>query len=348
MAYTTIKKSTNYFDTKLYTGTGSNITVSDIPFNPDFVWFKKRDGSSASELYDQTRGATKYLISNSNDAEDTNVNGLTAFGTGGWTIGGNGLAHSGTMVAWNWKANGAGSANTDGSINTTATSVNTSAGISICKWTGTAANATIGHGLGATPGLIFIKNCTAASRNWVVYHKSLGNGAYMHLDLNNASSSSGASSYFNSTSPTNSVFSIGADTDVNGSGDTMIAYCFADTVGFSKFSSFTGNGNLDGPFCYTGFKPAFVIIKNTITSSDWNIYDNRRSTSGGYNVVDYTIVANSNAAEDTATTYNDIDILSNGFKIREDNGDCNGTGQKMAYIAFAAEPLVGDNPATAR
>ena len=348
MAYTIVKKSTDYFNTKTWTGTGSSNALTGLGFQPDMVWNKIRNSSGSHRLTDAVRGVTKEIYPDLSETEDTQAQGVTAFGTDGFTVGTNaGYNASGsTYASWNWKGGTTSGITTNGSttITPSAYSFSQTAGISIVKYTGNAtAGAKVAHGLGAVPALIFVK-VLDANNNWAVYHKEMGETKAMYLDSNHAETTDG---WLNDTAPDNVNFTLSGGNYGN-TANTHIAYCFAETTGFSKFGKFTGNGDLDGPFCYTGFKPAFVIIKNTITSSDWNIYDNRRSTSGGYNVVDYTIVANSNAAEDTATTYNDIDILSNGFKIREDNGDCNGTGQKMIYIAFAAEPLVGDNPATAR
>lgn len=345
MAYTTIKKPTDYFDTKLYTGTGSNITVSDIPFNPDFVWFKKRDGASASELYDQIRGTTKYLISNSTDAEDTNVNGLTAFGTGGWTIGGNGLAHSGTMVAWNWKANGAGSTNTDGNNpNTVTVSANTTAGFSIIKYQGTdTGGQTIGHGLGVKPKLFICKNISEAD-NWMVWIDTTGNGtADKRVILNSTASDYG--NYMPTFGTSTITLPSTSDNSWNGNGDNIIGYAFAEKKGYSKFGSYTGNGNNDGTFVYTGFKPAWILIKQTSGTNlqSWWMIDAKRDP---YNVCDENLRANTNSA--ASESYDMLDIVSNGFKTRWSDTAINGDGVTYVYIAFAAEPLVGDNPATAR
>ena len=336
MAYTTITKSTSTQFTKLYTGAGSNITVSDIPFNPDFVWFKKRDGASASELYDQIRGATKYLISNSNDAEDTNVNGLTAFGTGGWTIGGGGLAGSGSYVSWNWKANGAGSANADGSITTTSTSVDTTAKFSISKWTGDGTGgSSIGHGLGVKPEFVIIKRLEGA-QSWYVWNQYLGDN-YLELDTTTTSASGGL------TVSTSTITFPNSWSIYNASGESMICYAFAPVLGYSKFGGYTGNSETNGVFVYTGFKPTWVMLKRTDSADWWGMYDGVRNTS---NVVGDRLYAQANDAEATVTN---LDFLSNGFKLRSTDGAINSSGGTYIYAAFG-QTVVGTNnvPATAR
>ena len=353
MAYSTIDKSSLYQNNVLYTGTGqggSDRQITGVGFQPDMVWIKNRSASQEHVLVDAVRGATKSLTPDEGVVEATNDIRVGAFISDGFQLGSGDVQNrvngdGNGMVAWNWKANGSGSANTDGSISSTV-SVNTTAGFSIVKWTGTAALATIGHGLGVAPRFIMIKDMEQAD-NWNCYHASLGNDSHMHINLNNAAS--GSSTYWQDTDPTSSVFSIGSTNDINYSGHDFIAYCFAEKAGYSKFSSFSGNGSIDGPFLYTGFKPSFALIKNTISASDWNIYDNKRSTSGGYNESDYSLVGNTDAAEDTSTSYNDIDMLCNGIKIREDNGDCNGSGQKLIYVAFG-QPVIsnGGTTATAR
>ena len=356
MAYTTINKSTDYFNTVLYTGNGTAIgsggkTVTGVGFQPDFVWGKARSGTDAvdnHELTDAVRGVTKYLKCNNNSAETTSAESLTSFTNDGFILGNNGQMNrnGNNCVAWNWKANGQGSSNTAGSINTTYTSVNTTAGFSISKYTGTtSAGATVGHGLGVAPSMIITKNLgrSGGAGNWVVYHKSLGNTKYLLLNESNAEgSSSGA---WNNTTPTSSVFTVGDFDSTNGS-EGMIAYCFAEKTGYSKFGSYTGNGNADGTFIYTGFKPAFYIIKRTSDTFSWIIKDNKRP---GYNVNGSYLVANTNGAEATGSGNVAIDEYSNGFKIRGTSDALNGSGQPYIYMAFG-QSLVGSNnvPCTAR
>jgi hypothetical protein len=347
MAYTTINKSTDYFNTKLYTGNGSTQSISSVGFAPDLVWIKDRDATGYHFWTDAVRGVTKTLFSNTTGAEGTEVNGLTAFGTDGFTVG----AHSNintngrNIVSWNWKAaGGQGSSNTDGSINTTYTSVNTTAGFSISTYSGNGtAGATIGHGLGVVPKMIIVKNKTHAGGNWVVYHESLGNTKAVYLDLTDASGTAGA---WNNTSPTSSVFTVNDANALNGSGGRQyVAYCFAEKTGYSKFGSFTGNGNADGTFIYTGFKPSWIMFKRTSAASDWTIFDTKRLT---YNVNNLRLEANTTDAEPSGAA-NKIDILSNGFKMRHSSSSFNNSGGTYIYMAFG-QSLVGTNniPATAR
>ena len=334
--YITFQPS-DHFKTKLHTGTGSAASITGVGFQPDLVWVKERGGTENNVLEDAVRGATKLLQSDSSAAEQTGSQTLTSFDSDGFSVGTDAgwNTSSDTYVMWNWKANGAGSANTDGSINTTATSVNTTAGFSICKWTGNSSNATIGHGLGVVPQTIFVKNL-ADAESWSVYHHEIGNTHSLFLDTDGGDSSN--SKYWNNTSPTSTTFSVGNGGEVNGSGDAMIAYVFAEKHGFSKFGTYTGNESTDGPFIYCGFKPAFVMSKcSSHSSSNWVILD---ATRDPYNVGRKRLYPNLTSAEDAADR---IDFLSNGFKIRGDGSDTNGSTRKYLYWAFAEEPLVASN-----
>ena len=345
MSYTTINKSTDYFNTLDYNGNGSNRTIIDVGFQPDWVWIKHRNGTSNHNLFDVIRGATKYIESSSTAPNQTGSDRLTGFASDGFDLGSNGGVNASgqTYVSWNWKANGAGSSNTDGDVTSTV-SANTTAGFSISSYTGNATSGTrVGHGLGVAPKVIFVKCTSTNSTNWIVYTAATGNTHWMYLNATNAAgANSGA---WNNTSPTPSVFSLGNDGDVNGSGRTYIAYCFAEKTGYSKFGSYTGNGNADGTFVYTGFKPAFVMVKASSASSyDWIILDNKRDT---FNVADASLYANLSNAEATS---NDTDFLSNGFKLKSTAAGNNGNGTTYMYMAFAEAPLVGNNnvPCTAR
>jgi len=349
MAYTTINKSGDYFNTKLYSGNDtSGHAITGVGFQPDWTWIKCRTHTEDHNLYDAVRGAQKSLVPNSTQVEGDYSTVLQSFNTDGFTVGTSGWVNDSgkTYVGWNWKANGAGSANTAGSINSTV-SVNTTAGFSIVKYTGTGANATVGHGLGAVPKMIIFKNLDT-TRNWGVLHHKLSGGGLYNLQLNSTGAEANyPSPMFNSTAPTNSVFSVGTSNDTNESGDNIIAYCFAEKTGYSKFGSYVGNGNADGTFVYTGFKPAFYLWKRSSGTADWHIVDNKRDT---FNETDVNLYPNSNAAESIGNGYNGVDFLSNGIKIRQSNTDVNGSGSTYIYMAFAAAPLVGSNniPATAR
>jgi hypothetical protein len=333
MAYTTINKSGDYFNTSLWSGNGSAQTISGVGFQPDWLWTKCRSDSYSNILIDSVSGITKQLKSEGNAVEATNAPGVTDFNADGYVLGTQAdfAVNGNTFVGWGWKANGAGSANTDGSINSTV-SVNATSGFSIVKWTGTGANATIGHGLGAVPKMIITK-ALGATNSWGVYHASLGNNKYLYLDASQAALS--ATAMWNDTTPTSSVFSVGTSGASNASG-AMIAYCFAEKTGYSKFGSYVGNGSTDGTFVYTGFKPAFIIVKRTDSATDWIMVDNKRA---GYNSSNYRLYPNTSSAEDTGFN---IDLMSNGFKNTKTNNAINASGGTYIYMAFG-QSLVGTN-----
>ena len=336
MAYTVIDNPTSFFNTVLYTGNASTNAITGVGFQPDWVWLKRRDGTGNHNLYDAVRGATKYLESSSTAPDQTQSAGLTAFDSDGFTLGSNTNMNgsSNSYVSWNWSAGtGQGSSNTDGTINTTYTSVNTTAGFSISKFTGTGSAATVGHGLGAVPKMYMVKNITTNSLQWRVYHASLG--ATKHLALEATQAEGTASSVFNNTEPTSTVFSIGTDNGSNKSGDSHVAYCFAEVKGYSKFGSYTGSGNADGAFIYTGFKPAFVLLKVSSTTNNWNMFDDKRP---GFNEIDQRLFPNLSDAEQDGTAA--VDFLSNGFKFRNTNDNYNASGATYLYMAFAKSPFV--------
>ena len=347
MAYTDIDKPTDYFNTKLYTGTGSSGSkaITGVGFQPDWLWIKNRTVAQEHWLADSVRGTTKFLESNSTNAESSDgATGLASFDSDGFTLGTgsdrtNDLNES--MVAWCWLAGGTASSNTDGSI-TSSVSANTTAGFSIVSFTGTAANATVGHGLGVAPAC-FITKSRVNAENWGFYHQSLGNGK--QLELNTTAAQKTSSAYYNNTSPTSTVFSIGTADSTNDN-QNMIAYCFAEIKGYSKFGSYTGNGSTDGTFVYTGFKPAFIILKNTSNAQNWYMYDNKRSD---FNLSNDHIYADLSNAE-VANSSHGIDILSNGWKIKTSNDGWNGSGENYIYMAFAENPFVTSTgiPTTAR
>jgi len=344
MAYTTINKSGDYFNTKLYTGNGSTQNITGVGFQPDWIWQKERSSTSYHVVTDAVRGNTKQLFTNVNATEATDSNYITSFDSDGFGQGqNNDTNESGqTYVAWNWKANGQGSSNTDGSINTTYTSVNTTAGFSISSYTGNGtAGATIGHGLGTAPKVVLIKR-RSASGEWIMGHGSLGFTKFLELNLTGGEQTS--TLRFNDTAPTSSVFTVGSTADTNQNGTTLIAYCFAEKTGYSKFGSLTGNGSSDGTFVYCGFAPSFILVK-AITSGNWFMYDNKRP---GYNNVQQFLEADGSAVEYTSNANHSIDILSNGFKFTGGSGS-NTSGRESIFMAFG-QSIVGSNniPATAR
>ena len=347
MAYTTIDKPTDYFNTKLYTGNASTNAITGVGFQPDWVWLKNRSSAYHHRLFDSVRGTTKNLSSNRTDAESTE-SGLTSFDSDGFTLGSDGGANNNTdnYVSWNWLAGGSASSNSNGSI-TSSVSANQTAGFSIVSYTGTGSAATVGHGLGSELACYIIKQRDSTG-GWIVYHK--GNTSspetdYLRLDKTDATVDD---AIFNDTAPTSSVFSIGTNAPVNTSSGTYVAYCFAEKKGYSKFGSYTGNGNADGTFVYTGFKPAWIMIKESShAANSWHIRDNKRST---FNVVNDSIYANSNIAEVTNNSALNTDFLSNGFKLRNNDTNDNGSGRTYIYMAFAESPFVssGGIPTTAR
>ena len=347
MAYTDIDKPTDYFETVIWTGNGSarDITVSH---GTNWIWGKRRNGTNAHWLMDTVRGVDKRLISSGNDAEDDPSTAiLTAFNSNGFSLGTNSECNlnGATYVGWSWLAGGTASSNTDGSI-TSSVSASTTSGFSIVSYTGTGSSSTIGHGLSSTPQVYIIKNRTNA-RNWQSYHEPLGNQAYLRLNTTGAASTGAA--IWNNTSPTSSVFSIGTSAfdAVNASGDDYIAYCFAEKKGYSKFGSYTGNGNADGTFVYTGLSPSFVLLKETSNANNWMIFDNKRSP---FNLRDDFISPDISDAETTGNANNRMDMLSNGFKIRGTGSATNRSGSNFIFMAFAENPFVSSSgvPTTAR
>jgi len=347
MAYTTIDKSDEYFNTVLYTGNGSTQSITGVNFQPDFVWLKQRSSSAYyHRLQDSVRGAGKVLFSNGTDAEGDFGTGTTGsirtFDTDGFSIGSEAGTNDNnvTMASWNWLGGGTAVSNTDGSI-TSSVSVNTTSGFSIVSYTGTGSAGSIGHGLGSTPKMIIKKKRSGADA-WNVWHTSIGDGSKaLYLNLTNAIDTN---ANYASNVPTSSLFYVGTDSMINASSATYIAYCFAEKKGYSKFGTYTGNADNDGPFIYCGFSPALIITKRTDTLGDWFIYDNKRPS---YNVVNQTLNPNTSDAEESTRV---IDLLSNGFKQRAGYNDTNAAGGSYIYMAFAENPFTTSTgiPTTAR
>ena len=327
----TIKKASSHFNAGLYTGTGATLNITGLDFQPDWVIIKSRSAAGSWAYFDAVRGATKYLSSDSTAAEVTDAASLTSFNADGFTLGTAAIVNTSaaTYVYYAGNFNGAGVANTDGTISSTV-SVNATAGQSIVKWTGTAANATVGHGLGAVPKFIITKANTQVTE-WPVYHASLLNTEYMAL--NTTAAKVADATYWNSTTPTSSVFSLGSSVNTNNT-NGMLAYCFAEVAGFSKFGSYVGNAAADGPFVWCGFRPKYILIKRTDVASDWYIWDTARNT---YNVVDKELFANTGGAEVIST---DLDINSNGFKCRSAT-IVNVSAGTYIFAAFAEFPFGG-------
>jgi len=347
MAYTTIDKPSDYFNTVLYTGNnGSNRSITGVGFQPDLVWNKNRSSSANHNLWNGVTGVTERLTSSGTQASEDYSSEFLSFDSDGVTITQNASSldfnnSSYNYVNWNWLGANGTASNTDGSI-TSSVSASTDAGFSIVSYTGTGSNATIGHGLGSVPKMLIVKDRNS-TENWRIYHASLGNTKEIYLDLTNASVTS--STTWNNTTPTSSVFSVGTVHGTNKSSDTYIAYCFAEKKGYSKFGSYEGNGNADGAFIYTGFSPSFVMLKEIDQTGNWCMSDNKRP---GYNPTDM-VNANENGAETTDGT-NTIDHLSNGFKLRTTGSSSNTNNSTYIYMAFASSPFTTSTgiPTTAR
>ena len=343
-----IKLPAQYMAATTYTGNGyptagtQSITnaVNGVSLQPDLVWIKRRDAAATHVLTDSARGVNSQLFSNQTAAQETNTDHVTAFTSSGFGLGtgtsgiypstnNNGASY----IAWQWKANGAAVANNAGSI-ASQVSAGVAQGFSVVTYTGTGAAATVGHGLGVAPKMVIVKNRTNGAASWVVGHASLTNGfaSNYSLSLNDTSAQgNGGTPSWNATNPTSTVFSLGALGNVNASGQALVAYCFSEVAGYSKFGSYVGNGSADGPFVYCGFRPKFVMVKRVDSTTDWLIYDTARST---YNESNLYLGANVNTAEAAGVPY---DILSNGFKCR--NTVFNASGGTYIFACFAESPF---------
>ena len=357
MSYTNgLDKPSDYFNTVLYTGNNTdNTSISGLDFQPDWVWLKARNQADYHYSMDSVRGALKPLFQNDTSAEANFSDSLKSFNTDGFTLGTSGdlNAASQTMVAWNWKAgtsftNDASSTGI-GSIDSTG-SVSTDAGFSIVKYNSSRSPSpvqTVAHGLGVKPDMLIFKNIDE-TQNWLVWNKTLATNK--HLNLNTTSALSTDAGSLNNTAPTSTVFTIGADGRTNSTtnGNPIICYAFAEKKGYSKFGSYVGNGGgaANGNFIYTGFSPAFVMIKNTTHTYNWVIQDNKRNT---FNPLDRYIYPNTSGAEAQNSIY-DLDLLSNGFKVRSQRSETNDTNNGYIFMCFAENPFVTSTgvPATAR
>jgi len=332
---TTATQAGKFFNPVLYTGTGSNLAVTGVGFQPDFIWTKSRSAVDNHVVVDAVRGIGNILIPNSTGAAST-YNAFNSFDSDGFTKSSLESVNGRTYVAWNWKANGTGVSNTSGSITSTV-SANTTSGFSVVTYTGTGTTATIGHGLGVAPSMLIFKSRSNGSENWNVYHKSLG--ASTNILLNSTIAAFTDAAFLNATAPTSTVLSVGGagSTGTNQGSGTYVCYAFAEVAGYSKFGSYTGNGSNDGPFVFTGMRPAYVMIKRTNSSgTSWNIFDTTRSP---FNVTDDALFADLTNAEAVNESTLAFDILSNGFKLRTTGTSVNGSGDTYIYMAFASAPL---------
>jgi hypothetical protein len=336
----TIADPSLHFNTVLYTGTGATQAITGVGFQPDFVWIKSRTSTYYHRLQDSVRGATKEIYSNASSAEVTDATTLSSFDSDGFTVetqaGYN--ASLEPYVAWCWKAGGTAVTNTDGSI-TSSVSVNTEAGFSIVKWTQTNANGTIGHGLSQQPELMHVKSLGSGDnwRSWTAYNGSSHTGSLNENGVFGAPHSS----TWNSGQPGASTFPVGTDTATNGGAGSAVAYLWHSVEGFSKFGSYTGNGSADGPFIYTGFRPAFVLTRRvTVSAGSWAIMDNKRNP---YNPVNTILFPDLTNADEGPYSYYDIDFVANGFKIRTSNSQYNVSGSVYIFAAYAESPFQGDD-----
>tara|TARA_X000001382_G_scaffold117381_1_gene97042 strand:- start:7 stop:1722 length:1716 start_codon:yes stop_codon:yes gene_type:complete len=323
------------FGVVTYTGNGTARSFTGLGFQPDMLWIKMRNSGDHGKITDSVRGVQKALISNTTGAETTDTNGVTAFGTDGFSIGSGNQYNLNeyNFVAWCWRAGGTASSNTDGTT-TVSLSANPKAGFSIITYTGTgSAGATIGHGLSAKPAFIIVKNRTDTD-SWAIYHESIG--ADFYTAFSGAIFSNNAT-FWNDTEPTTSVITLGTNNRVNGSSDNLVCYAWAQIEGYSKFGEFQGNGNADGPFIYTGFRPRMLFIKRNANSHYWKIFDTARNTN---NLTDNSLSWDNTDAESSS---NGIDILSNGFKLRNSNSSFNNSGSQFVYGAWGDVPFKYNN-----
>jgi len=354
MAYTTIDDPTIYFNTKLYTGNAAGRTISGIGFQPDWTWSKNRGNDDNHYVFDSVRGATKHIIPDNNTAEGT-ISGITSWNSDGYVLGDSATINADgvTAVSWNWKAGTSftndASSTSVGTIDS-AGSASTASGFSIVSWTGTGSAGTIAHGLGKLPKMIIAKQRNA-TENWIVYFldTSIANNNvqnYLELDTNIASTGDSGARWGAYGNYSTTTFGVGTDDGTNKSGSDYVAYVFSDIQAYSKIGKYIGNGNADGTFIYTGFKPAWVMIKATNqTGEGWFIFDNVRDVD---NFVDKHLIANTNVVEGSGS--HAMDFVSNGIKIRNAGDGTNTSAKNYIYLAFAENPFVSSTgvPGTAR
>ena len=345
-----IDKPSDFFKTVLYTGNsnGSNSQTISVGMAPNWTWIKPRGATGDHRLFDTVRGVYKDLVANGTAGQANSTTSLTAFNSDGFVVGSeNGVnSNNDTFVAWNWKAGTSVSGTTTGSGTGTSYtgSVNTTSGFSIIQYTGNGTSGhTIPHRLGKAPKIVQVKTISGADA-WSMLNTNYDLNKYLKL---NDSGGLTSDPLFNNTAPNSEVFSLDSDGQVNGNNVVCVAYCFAEIQGYSKYGQYSGNGSDNGTFVYTGFKPAFVMVKITNAGNDWIIMDNKRTT---FNPMGEELKPNTSGAASTNTRW---DQLSNGFKFRNTGDAVNGSGKNYIYMAFAENPIVtstddGSIPATAR
>ena len=334
MAYTSIDDPEAYFQAVTYTGNGSTQSITlpgSTDMQPDLIWIKERNAGSSHAITDSVRGTTKKLKSDDTDAEETNTNLITSFDSDGFGLGDNGNSNqsaSQTYVAWCWKESA-------------------TAGFDIVGYTGNATNRTISHSLSAVPGVVLVKSRGGVFGYGMYHHRNTSAPETDYLSINNSDATVDDSVFWNDTAPTSSVFSLGTTDAINKDTVTHIAYLFTEKQGFSKFGSYVTNNSTDGPFCFCGFRPAFLMVKFTSQTGPWIMVDNKRDP---FNQMDAMVRADTDAAE-ADTSGVDFDFLSNGFKVRGTSGWINEpAGSTICYMAFAEAPFVNSNgvPCNAR
>jgi len=358
-AYTTIDDPEAHFQVKTYSGNSTDDTAITLDgtnnLQPDMVWFKSRSAAINHVLVDSVRGVTKYLTSNDTSGEATVSDALKSFDSDGFTLDEDATTSSAfvngtgkTYVTWCWKAGGSGSANEDGSVNTTATSVNSTSKFSIGIYTGTgSAGMTVGHGLGVAPDFIVVKKRGAADR-WCAYNSANTSAPETEaIYLSETDATADDADFWNDVAPSSSLVTFGDKGDINAT-VTTVMYCWSAVQGFSKFGSYEGNNNADGTFVYTGFRPALVVVKAIDTTGPWLVVDNKRIESGS-NFDNAVIFWNETTAEQTTNENYSLDLLSNGFKLRSAD-DWSNDPETYIYAAFAEAPFVNSNgvPCNAR
>ena len=346
MAFTTINKSTDFYNTKLWTGTAATNALTGVGFQPDITWIKNRSATGDHSLYDSVRGTTKCLIPNGTDEEQTYSTGLTAFGADGFTVGSQAIVNGSgnNIVGWNWKGGTTSGITTDG--NTTITpssySFNATSGVACLLFTGNGtAGAKLAHGMGKTPKFWMIKRQDEGVESWTGYH--VGLGATKFISLNTAGAAGTATNRWNDTAPDSVNITLGSESSVNSSGNPLICYAFSEVPGFSAMGYYTGNGSADGTFVYTGFKPSFILLKDTGTNA-WYLMDSKRN---GYNYMNKGLIPDQTASEQSEDY--GVDFCATGFKCRTTDGWSNGNNLTYLYVAFG-NTVIGTNniPALAR
>jgi len=348
--YTTINDPSVYFHTQLYTGTGSARSVTNdgnANLQPDWLWIKRRSGSNASMIVNSSLGLSGNVAVASNLNLAAYATPVSALNSDGFSVNAGDAsvnANGSTYVAWQWKDNGGTTVTNNDGSHASSVQVNTTAGFSIVTYTGTGSSVTLGHGLGAAPEIIFNKGLSD-NHAWIVGATPDSSNLSKVMILNFTDASTSDANSFSNTAPTSSVYTIGTAGGVNQNGQNYISYLFRSIQGYSKIGTYTGNGSADGTFVYTGFKPAYILIKCTNAAKNWYIFDNKRPT---YNVDNILITANTDAAEVVGSEK--IDFLSNGFKLRQDFSHTNASGSTYLYMAFASNPFVTSDgvPTTAR